>query len=525
MERIKLSNIIKNYGDRKIFEISDLVIQDKQKIGIVGKNGIGKSTFLNIISRDIKPDSGNIKINGKISYIRQLDDFGTNRKISGGEKMLQTINLSLQENPDILLADEPSSNLDIYNIEYVTKKFKEFNGTLLLISHDRNILDEVCNYIIEIENGEIIEYKGNYSLYKKQKNDKIERKKFEYSQYIKEKNRLEHAIIASKNSTKSIRKTPKRMGNSEARLHKRESTEIKEKLEGHTKAIETRLSHLEKKEKPLPDYNIYFVTPESSKIKSKNIISCNDFSLEVSHKKLLINTKIYVLSNRKTALLGKNGIGKTTLIKEILGKNSTFSINPQAKIGYFRQDLSILDENISILENVMTDSIQSETTARNVLGNLNIKDNKVYEIVKNLSGGEKVKVALAKLLVSNSNFLILDEPTNFLDIESIEGLELLIKQYAGTVLLISHDKRFVDNVCDNIIIFKDKKLVQFDGNYSEYLKYEENKVKNKGFSNDKLLLEFRLTKLDSKIALENDSAKRLLLEKEREEILLKLKNS
>lgn len=249
MERIKLSNIIKKHGDRKIFEISDLVIQDKQKIGIVGKNGIGKSTFLNIISGDIKPDSGNIKINGKISYIRQLDDFGTNRKISGGEKMLQTINLSLQENPDILLADEPSSNLDIYNIEYVTKKFKEFNGTLLLISHDRNILDEVCNYIIEIENGEIIQYKGNYSLYKKQKNDKIERKKFEYFQYIKEKNRLEHAIIASKNSTKSIRKAPKRMGNSEARLHKRESTEIKEKLEGHTKAIETRLSHLEKKVK------------------------------------------------------------------------------------------------------------------------------------------------------------------------------------------------------------------------------------------------------------------------------------
>ena len=525
MERIRLSNITKNYGDRKIFEIPDLIIQDDQKIGIVGKNGVGKSTFLDIISEDIKPDSGNIKINGKISYIKQLDEIGTNRKVSGGEKMLQTINLSLQENPDILLADEPSSNLDIYNIEYVTKKLKEFKGTLLLISHDRTILDEVCNYIIEIENGEIIEYKGNYSSYKKQKNGKLEREKFEYSQYVKEKNRLEHAIIASKNSAKSMRKTPKRMGNSEARLHKRESSEIKEKLEGHSKALETRLNHLEIKEKPLPEYNIYFVTPESSKIKSKNIVSCDDFSLEINHKQLLIHVKIYVPSNKKTALLGKNGIGKTTLIKEILSKNNLFSINPQAKIGYFSQDLSILDESISILENVMIDSIQSETTIRNVLGNLSIKDNKVYEIVKNLSGGEKVKVALAKLLVSNSNFLILDEPTNFLDIESIEGLELLIKQYAGTVLLISHDKRFVDNVCDDIILFKDKKLVQFDGNYSDYLKYEENKDKNKALSNDRLVLEFRLTKLDSEISLENDSNKKLLLEKEREEILLKLKNS
>ena len=135
-----------------------------------------------------------------------------------------------------------------------------------------------------------------------------------------------------------------------------------------------------------------------------------------------------------------------------------------------------------------------------------------------------MKVALAKLLVSNSNFLILDEPTNFLDIESIEGLELLIKQYAGTVLLISHDKKFLDNVCDSIIIFKDKRLVQFDGNYSDYLKYEDSKGKNKVLSNDRLVFEFRLTKLDSEIALENDSDKRLLLEKEREEILSKLKN-
>lgn len=283
MERIRLSNITKYYGDRKIFEIPDLIIQDNQKIGIVGKNGVGKSTFLDIISGDIKPDSGNIKINGKMSYIKQLDEIGTNRKVSGGEKMLQTINLSLQENPDILLADEPSSNLDMFNIEYITKKLKEFKGTLLLISHDRTILDEVCNYIIEIENGEITEYKGNYSSYKKQKNGKLEREKFEYSQYVKEKNRLEHAIIASKNSAKSMRKAPKRMGNSEARLHKREASEIKEKLEGHSKALETRLNHLEIKEKPLPEYNIYFVTPESSKIKSKNIVSCDDFSLEINH--------------------------------------------------------------------------------------------------------------------------------------------------------------------------------------------------------------------------------------------------
>lgn len=176
MERIRLSNITKNYGDRKIFEIPDLIIQDGQKIGIVGKNGVGKSTFLNIISGDIKPDSGNIKINGKMSYIKQLDEIGTNRKVSGGEKMLQTINLSLQENPDILLADEPSSNLDIYNIEYVTKKLKEFKGTLLLISHDRTILDNVCDDIILFKDKKLVQFDGNYSDYLKYEENKDKNK-------------------------------------------------------------------------------------------------------------------------------------------------------------------------------------------------------------------------------------------------------------------------------------------------------------------------------------------------------------
>lgn len=524
MERLKLTNITKSFGNRKLFEIPNLIIQDNEKIGIVGKNGSGKSTFLNIISKEINQDTGNVKINGKFSYIKQLDNISANQnvKTSGGEQMLKAINTALNEKPDILLADEPSSNLDIFNIEYLTKKLAGFKGTLLLISHDRKLLDTVCNYIIEIDNGKLTKYNGNYTSYKKQKENKLTREEFEYKQYIKEKSKLEKAINISKNTARSVKKAPKRMGNSEARLHKRESTEIKEKLEGHTKSLQTRLNHISKKDKPEENYSIHFITPESNIIKNKYIIKSDNFSLKIGEKVLLDKTNLFIPSNKKIALIGKNGIGKTTLVKEIINNNNNFLINSNLNIGYFSQNLTNLDENESIIKNLVNDSIQNETTIRNILGCLQIKGNKIFNTIKNLSGGEKVKVSLSKLLASNTNFLILDEPTNFLDIEAIEGLELLFKHYKGTILLISHDRKFVDNVCDYTILFKDKKLIHFDGNYSKYLEYENNRKNSTKISNDKIILEFRLTKLDTEISLEQDINKKSILEKERKEILSKL---
>ena len=158
------------------------------------------------------------------------------------------------------------------------------------------------------------------------------------------------------------------------------------------------------------------------------------------------------------------------------------------------------------------------------MASLYLKDDKVYSNVKDLSGGEKVKVALAKILVSNANLLILDEPTNFLDIESIEGLENLIKAYTGTVLVISHDKDFIDNVCDNIILIEDKNIKQYEGNYSQYLTLSQNRRNKKIISNDRILLEFKLTKLNSEIALVKDEKEKGQLENERKSIIEQLAN-
>ena len=531
MEKIILKNVIKYYRDRKIIDIEELKIYQGEKIGIVGINGSGKSTLLNIISGKVETDSGEVIVNGNISYIEQLNSEES--FLSGGEITKKKIDDKLSEHSDILLADEPSSNLDIDEIEKLKRKLKEYKGTLCLISHDRNLLDSVVDNILEIEEGQVTKYRGNYTKYKTQNEESKKRKQFEYEQYVTEKKRLEVSINKVKNEAKSMRKTPKRMGNSEARLHKRGVENKREKVEQRSKSLETRLEKLEEKEKPSVEYNIFMKMPESLRVKSRYIVSSDNLTLKVGNKMLLDNTKFNIKTNSKTALIGKNGVGKTTLIKEILNSNSNIKINPSSKIAYFRQDLNNLDENKTIIENILRDTSQDlnnldenktiienilrdtsqdETTIRNILASLNIKGNDVYKKVEVLSGGERVKVSLTKIMTSNSNFLILDEPTNFLDIESIEALEYLMKEFKGTIIFVTHDRNLIDNVATNIMIIDNKEITEFEGNYTMYLEYKENKKKK--VNNNDLLLEIKLAEITSKLSICKDEKEKQKLEEE-----------
>lgn len=312
MCKIKLLNVIKYFGDREILNIENIEINENEKVGIVGINGSGKTTLLKIIANEKDYDKGKVQVIGNISFIKQIDDIEKNKEdsLSGGEKMLEIINKKTEENSNILLADEPSTNLDIYNIGSLIEKLKEYNGIVLVISHDRNLLDKVCTSIIEIENGKVKKYKGNYTSYKKQKDAEAERKQFEYDKYVKEKEKLEKALIKSKQEAKTMKKAPKRMGNSEARLHKRESNEIKEKLEGHSKALKTRIDKLEVKQKPQGEYSIYLKPPTNEILKNKILIKSDNLNLNIEEKILIENSKIYIYTNKINGLLGKNGTRK-----------------------------------------------------------------------------------------------------------------------------------------------------------------------------------------------------------------------
>ena len=539
---LEINNLRKYYGIRKIVEIDDLKAYKGDKIGIVGLNGSGKTTLLNIISKDIESDEGIVKTYGNISYIRQLEDedkdrvegkyiseFGLKDKkeefMSGGEHTRLKIAKAFSKNPLLLLADEPTSNLDFEGIDMFLEKLSNFDGALLIVSHDRNLLDKVCNRILEIEDGNIKVYEGNYSQYNEQKELELKTKEAEYEKYIREKKRLERAIIETKNKSRSIKKTPKRMGNSEAKLHKMGSQNAKRSLEKKAKAIETRLEKLDIKEK-VKDIDRVKVDVLGDEIYSKIIIEGRKVNKSFGKKILFNDGEFQIYNGRKIALIGKNGSGKTTLLKMIIRGEKGIKVSKKAKIGYFSQDLSILDEEKTILENVMENSIYDEATIRTILARFLFKRDEVYKKVKVLSGGERVKASLVKMLMSDFNVLIMDEPTNYLDIYSIEALEEALVDYAGTILFVSHDRRFIEKVADNIICIEDNKIKSFKGTLKEF-DNRRNKPKDndlKHIMERKAVLEYRLSEVLGKLSVPSSDNDVEALDREYKEIVKELNN-
>lgn len=537
MLKISMNNLKKYYGSRLVLDVEEFEVYEGDKIGIVGLNGVGKTTFLEIINRNIDYDSGNLFINKntKIKYISQLAKpdnkiingkyasiFNTSNawdnNMSGGEKTRFKLAEGFQNNPDLLLVDEPTSNLDIDGIEIVINSFKEFKATLLVVSHDRNFLDNICNKILEIDNGKCKIYKGNYSKYIEIKEEEKSRQQFEYDQYIKEKNRLNNLKKDIENKSNKVKTTPSRMGNSEARLHKMGGQSNKAKLDSFAKSIEKRIENLEVKERVKDQDQIKIKILDSTKPYSKILVSGKDINKSYGENIIFDNANFSIENGKKIALLGPNGSGKTTLIKMILN-NKNINISKNVRIGYFSQSMNILDEEKTILENVMETSIHNENFARLILARLLIKGDKVYENLKVLSGGERVKVSFAKMILGDINFLILDEPTNYLDINSLEVIEDLLKDYDGTILLVSHDIKFIESIAEELLIINNKKIEEFKGTYTEYSQ-GKNKIKlsknqNQSLQN-KMILENQITALLSQISIEENLENKKELEEKYE---------
>lgn len=343
-------NIEKSYGLQTLFKIPELKVNDGDRLGVVGLNGSGKTTLFNILAGEENADIGNVKRYYDVSYIRQMGTADENvidaklekllqlqhleqKFLSGGEQTKSRIAEAFSESNRILLADEPTSNLDINGIEILENILLKHQGAILLISHDREFLDRIVTGIIEIENAEIHIYKGNYSEYYRQKILERERKQFEYQQYVEEKSRLQASMSERKQQARAILKVPRRMGNSEARLHKRESTEIEEKLHSSAKALKTRFQRLEVKERSLELPDIRMVFENVPKIISKVAISANDIEAGFGTRTLFKNVSFNIPTGSKTALIGDNGTGKTTLLNMLRNDGSGIRKAPGLKVG------------------------------------------------------------------------------------------------------------------------------------------------------------------------------------------------
>ena len=533
MSKILLSanHIVQYFGERKILEFEKLNVYEGDHIGIVGGNGVGKTTLLNILSGELIPDEGSVIREVPVSYFKQFRDRAEQVDLQKCRKLGLTGKLSREHlsggemtrlglaamNKDSLLtfADEPTANLDADGVELCCQMLEQCS-TLLLISHDRAVLNRLCTRIVEVRDGCLYFYTGNFAAYHEQREQAFKRQEFEYQQYRSEKSRLEKAARQRSQASKSVRKAPSRMGNSEARLHKREAGEKMEKLDNARKAILSRLEQLEVKEKPREMAQVRIDFSLTDPPANREIVMGDHITFNYGKKLIFENASFSLPKGSKTALIGPNGAGKTTLMELIWSGATGIRLVPKAKIGYFKQNLDTLDLSKTVLENVMETSVQSEKTMRGILARLLIRREDVFKKVSVLSGGERVKLAFAKLFGSPANLLLLDEPTNFLDMPAIEALQQMVEDYEGTVLFVSHDRTFLEECATRILRIEDRKLISFDGNLTEWEKKQMESKSEKKM--DKLLLELRLADVISRLSTPNCQNKEEL-EKEFERLI------
>ena len=483
-----------SFGPRTILEIKELKIYDGDRIGLIGENGAGKTTLLRVLSGEREPDAGTVRRFSEIAFIRQMGeadgesdarlrsefDAQEHREgLSGGEQTRRRIAAALSRRAHLLFADEPTTDLDAESAAQLRRELAAYDGAMVLVSHDRSLLDALCTKIWHLEDGEITEFPGNYTDYRAELERRRAFQQFEYEQYRGEQARLRASIQGNRERAGQMKKAPTRMGNSEARLHKMETRQISEQLHKARRQLESRLSHMEVKERPREDAAVRMELGASRPVAAKVALEVRGLRLWAGEKSLLAGAALTLPTGTRTALVGPNGCGKTTLMRALAGRaagdgrllvgeaegssDRAIRFNPAVRVGWFDQShQSTLDPGRSALENVMRQSAHAESDVRTVLARLNLRGDDVFKPVGVLSGGERGRVALAKLLLSEANLLLLDEPTNHLDVFALEALQEMLSGYRGTLLFVSHDAAFSEAVATRFARFEGEKLVSFE---------------------------------------------------------------
>ncbi|MDP5275350.1 ribosomal protection-like ABC-F family protein [Chengkuizengella axinellae] len=542
MTILEMNNIQKYIKERLLFKLEGrITISKNDRIGIVGLNGAGKSTFLSVLAGKAELDAGTIshKINMieisqneeasiSVEFSCNLSKWGIGKEMhagmSGGEKMRMKIAEALDRPFDLLLADEPTSHLDLSGITKLEQEIKNVQGAVIIVSHDRAFLDAVCTKMIEIDNERMIEYQGNYSAYLEQKEVHLNRAQFEYDEYTREKSRLQQAFKEKQSKAKTMKKKPKRMSYKEANLGAEKARSKQAKVNRSAKTIEKRIEQLEKKEKPIQKDQAIFDASQHKRIHNKFVIKMELVNKQMVDRTLFKDLNVMIKPGMKVALIGNNGIGKSTLLRMIAKQEVGISVSGICKIGYLHQTLNDLNQGQSILENVLETSTYSQEKVRTILARMLFKRDEVHKKVSVLSGGERVKVALAKCFVSDANLLLLDEPTNYLDIPTQESLQKVLKEYPGTILFATHDRRLINQLATYTLLIENEKGLLHEGNYDALLKRrQERQTKESSFidSNEEELLkiEHELSEVIGKLGYITDLSVKQDLENRYESLL------
>ena len=435
-------------------------LEEKEKAAIVGINGSGKTTLLRCILGIEEADEGGIAFSKdkKMAYLAQQhadmeQEDEEYESLSGGQKTKKRLEEILMEKPDLLILDEPTNHLDIGSIQWLEKVLKRYDGAVLLVSHDRYFLDKIVTKVIDLERGKARMYQGNYTEYveKKKMIREAERKAYENQQAEIKHQEAVIEKLKQFNREKSIKRA-----------------ESREKLL-------SKVERLEQPEDLQNEMRLLFMPREAS---GNDVLVAKDLGKSFDGKRLFSHGTFSIQKGEHVAVIGDNGTGKTTLLKILNGliqaDEGEFRLGSKVKIAYYDQEHAVLH-----MEKTLFDEIQdtypdmNNTRVRNVLAAFLFTGDDVYKRVGDLSGGERGRVSLAKLMLSDANFLILDEPTNHLDIQGKEVLEEAIRNYEGTVLYVSHDRYFINRTATRIMELFSNRFDNYIGNYDYYLEKKE----------------------------------------------------
>ncbi|WP_315365296.1 ABC-F family ATP-binding cassette domain-containing protein [Oribacterium sinus] len=457
---LNISNLSKSYVGQSVLKEVSFHLEEKEKAAIVGINGSGKTTLLRCILGIEEADEGGIAFSKdkKMAYLAQQhadmeQEDEEYESLSGGQKTKKRLEEILMEKPDLLILDEPTNHLDIGSIQWLEKVLKRYDGAVLLVSHDRYFLDKIVTKVIDLERGKARMYLGNYTAYveKKKMIREAERKAYENQQAEIKHQEAVIEKLKQFNREKSIKRA-----------------ESREKLL-------SKVERLEQPEDLQNEMRLLFMPREAS---GNDVLVAKDLGKSFDGKRLFSHGTFSIQRGEHVAVIGDNGTGKTTLLKILNGliqaDEGEFRLGSKVKIAYYDQEHAVLH-----MEKTLFDEIQdtypdmNNTRVRNVLAAFLFTGDDVYKKVGDLSGGERGRVSLAKLMLSDANFLILDEPTNHLDIQGKEVLEEAIRNYEGTVLYVSHDRYFINQTATRIMELFSNRFDNYIGNYDYYLEKKE----------------------------------------------------
>ena len=532
---LSCQSICKSFGEKVILQDASFHIEEREKAALIGNNGAGKTTLLRIIMQEISADSGNVVIakDKKIGYLAQYQDIHGHHTIyeellttkqyildmeekirtleqemkyvagekleslmnsytrlthqfelengyaykseivgvlkglgfeeedyskqienlSGGQKTRVALGKLLISKPDILLLDEPTNHLDMESIAWLETYLLNYPGAVFIVSHDRYFLDKVVTKIVEIEAGQMRMYDGNYSAYALKK---AMLRDAQYKAYLNQQREIKHqeAVITklrSFNREKSIKRAESRV---------------------------KMLDKIQRIEKPVEIDNQMRISLEPRFISGNDVLTVEGLSKAFPGQTLFTDISFEIKRGERVALIGNNGTGKTTILKILNGivdaDAGRFALGSKVQIGYYDQEHHVLHMEKTIFQEISdTYPTLTETEIRNMLAAFLFTGDDVFKLISSLSGGERGRVSLAKLMLSEANFLILDEPTNHLDIASKEILEEALNSYTGTVLYVSHDRYFINQTATRIMDLTNQAIVNYIGDYDYYLEKKD----------------------------------------------------